>query len=490
MNDDVQPLQSPIRFIEMFCGIGGFRHGLERAKMARQGNGEERNGSDIKESESWQQPYYQCVWANDNDRHACQVYRKNFGGKELFEGDIRSVDAGSIPDFDLLTAGFPCQPFSVAGRRRRTSDPRGTLFGEVLRVLEAKRPQKVLLENVPGLLSIEGGETFAQIILSLGELGYFVEWQVLDSQHFGVPQHRERVFIVGHLGGEPARTVFPVFEGGGVPSEEVGGECEGGEGLRGAVSNTIDARYGALRNAGEPYILSQIGIIGKDSEATGVYDPAGVARTIKNGGGMGAKTGLYAISSTNPKKPDEQKKYHLSDVSRCIPSSNAGNNNPLVYEFNKGNLEKTSKHCPTCVCDLTDKVFNKDPEETDDHCPTCTCNNPKLNAIIERRTEEAKKIRKMAIRKGHDWSPRRAKELVPREDGLGNCVTANESKERLLTDGTRIRRLTPTECERLQGFPDGWTEGISDTQRYKCLGNAVTTNVIAFLGQRILEVMA
>jgi DNA (cytosine-5)-methyltransferase 1 len=303
-----------VPFIELFCGIGGFRLGLEQARG------------------------FDCVWANDFDRHACQVYRKNFGDRELYEGDIHAVDAGSIPDHQLLTAGFPCQPFSVAGRRRGTSDPRGTLFGEVLRVLEAKRPQKVLLENVPGLLSIEGGETFAQIILALGELGYFVEWQVLDSQHFGVPQHRERVFIVGHLGGEPGRKVFPVLENGDSSSQGVE------EGLE-AVANSIDANYWkGADNHGKRSIV-------------------------------------------------------------CEPF-------PLRFlNRNQRNFGGEAMTVDTC------------------------------------------------------------------------CSTG-------LSDGTRIRRLTPTECERLQGFPDGWTSGISDTQRYKCLGNAVTVNVIEFLGKRILESFA
>ena len=103
-------------------------------------------------------------------------------------------------------------------------------------------------------------------------------------------------------------------------------------------------------------------------------------------------------------------------------------------------------------------------------------------ALTERRTDEAKAIRKKSMQEdGVDWSPRRGKELVQRDDGLANCVTTGQTKESLITDGVRLRKLTPVECERLQGFPDNWTEGISDTQRYKCCGNAVTVPVVQWI---------
>ena len=171
----------------MFAGIGGFRHGLEKAG-------------------------FKCVWANEIDKYACKIYRKNFGDKELFEGDIRTVDAISIPDHDLLCAGFPCQSFSIAGKRGGFEDIRGILFFEIARIVSVKRPKLLLLENVKGLLSHDSGRTFGTILTTLSDLGYFLEWQVLNSKDFGVPQNRERVFIVGHLGGIPERKVFPFGE--------------------------------------------------------------------------------------------------------------------------------------------------------------------------------------------------------------------------------------------------------------------------------------
>lgn len=158
-------------FIEMFAGVGGFRLGLER--------------------HGWR-----CVWANEFDKHACQVYRQNFG--EIVEGDIREVKAKDIPDHTLLCAGFPCQTFSLAGKRRgMLDDVRGTLFHEIARVAEHKEPKFLLLENVKGLLSSRNGLDFAVILWTLDELGYDAEWACLNSKHFGVPQNRERVFVYG-----------------------------------------------------------------------------------------------------------------------------------------------------------------------------------------------------------------------------------------------------------------------------------------------------
>jgi len=212
-------------FIEMFSGIGGFRLGLERV--------------------GWK-----CVWANDWDKYANTIYKKNFGDKELVEGDITEVEADEIPEHTLLTAGFPCQAFSVAGKRKGFQDTRGTLFFHIARIAEAKRPPLLLLENVKGLLSTQGGYCFARILQTLDELGYDVEWQVLNSKHFGVPQNRERVFIIGHLRGTGGRQVFPIGE-----TDEVDKKV---------VVETKIKR-----------------VIGSGREMARVYSPEGVAPTIR-----------------------------------------------------------------------------------------------------------------------------------------------------------------------------------------------------------------
>jgi DNA (cytosine-5)-methyltransferase 1 len=153
---------------------------------------------------------FKCVWENEIDKNCCKLLKKHYGDKELVEGDIRNVDAKNIPDHELLVAGFPCQSFSVAGKRKGTTENRGTLFTQIVRITEIKRPKFLLLENVEGLLFNDFGRTFATILRLLGRLGYFLEWQVLNSKDFGKPQNRRRVFIIGHLGGIPERRIFPI----------------------------------------------------------------------------------------------------------------------------------------------------------------------------------------------------------------------------------------------------------------------------------------
>ena len=187
-----------IKFVELFAGIGGFRYGLEKAEN------------------------YQCVWANEIDKYAAEIYRKNYGEGELYEEDITKIETKDIPEHDLLVGGFPCQTFSIAGSRAGFNDTRGTLFFEIARILKDKRPRCVLLENVKGLLSHDSGKTFQTILKVLSDIGYRTEWQVLNSSDFGVPQNRERVFIIGHLREESRLQVFPLREGSKQDSKRVG----------------------------------------------------------------------------------------------------------------------------------------------------------------------------------------------------------------------------------------------------------------------------
>lgn len=190
-------MSQPIRYIELFAGVGGFRYGIERANdLCPQ---DRSNLNHI--------PHFKCVYANEFDNYANSVYCYHFGPCDI--RDIRTVPTTDIPDHELLVAGFPCQAFSMAGKRRGFLDTRGTLFFEVARMLRQKRPRLLLLENVKGLLSRQQGKTFATVLSTLDELGYDVQWQVCNSKDFGVPQQRERVFIVGHLRGTSQPQVFP-----------------------------------------------------------------------------------------------------------------------------------------------------------------------------------------------------------------------------------------------------------------------------------------
>ncbi len=161
-----------IRFIDLFSGVAGFRRGLEKAGGFR------------------------CVWSNDWNKYANQVYTKHFGTENHHSGDIREIDPKEIPDFDLLCAGFPCPSWSVAGKRKGFEDERGEIFWEIIRIVHAKKPKYLLLENVKGLLSHDKGHSFEVICEAICSEGYAVDFTVLNSKYFGVPQNRERVFIL------------------------------------------------------------------------------------------------------------------------------------------------------------------------------------------------------------------------------------------------------------------------------------------------------
>ena len=183
----------PIKFIELFAGIGGFRYGLEKVTSEHAG--------DISDYPSTTSQHtrrtFRCVWASEIDKYACQIYRKNFGGKELHEGDIRAVKTEDIPDHDLLVGGVPCQAWSIAGKRGGFEDSRGTMWFECFRIIKDKQPKYILLENVKGILSHNDGNSFERICECICELGYAIDFEILNSKNFGVPQNRERIFIIG-----------------------------------------------------------------------------------------------------------------------------------------------------------------------------------------------------------------------------------------------------------------------------------------------------
>lgn len=166
-------MQNKIRFIDLFAGIGGIRLGFE---------GQANNT--------------ECVFSSEWDKFAQKTYEANFG--QIPAGDITKIKASEIPNFDVLLAGFPCQPFSAIGKREGFKNKaQGTMFFEVLRILKYHMPKAFLLENVQGLLTIQHGETFKTIIELLTKAGYNVQWKLLQASDFGLPQSRRRVIIVG-----------------------------------------------------------------------------------------------------------------------------------------------------------------------------------------------------------------------------------------------------------------------------------------------------
>ena len=151
------------------------------------------------------------MWANDKDKYACMTYRHNFPHVSLVEGDIREIDKASIPDFDILAAGFPCQPFSVCGKQKGFSDPRGNVFFEIGKTIDAKRPSIVFLENVANLTEHNGGRTFNVIHKELAGRNYFLRYLVADACDYAdIPQHRTRTYLLAFRDEKQCRKfVFP-----------------------------------------------------------------------------------------------------------------------------------------------------------------------------------------------------------------------------------------------------------------------------------------
>ena len=166
-----------LKFIDLFCGIGGFRIAFEEACR--------ENGIDT-----------ECVFSSDIDKFAQDSYEANFGERPV--GDITKVDEKSIPDHDILFAGFPCQAFSIIGLRGGFDDTRGTLFFDVARIIKEKRPKAFILENVKQLKGHDKGRTLKTILTTLRDLGYSVNYKILNALDYGLPQKRERIVIVGH----------------------------------------------------------------------------------------------------------------------------------------------------------------------------------------------------------------------------------------------------------------------------------------------------
>lgn len=177
-------------FLDLFAGIGGFRLGLEQAG-------------------------HKCVGYVEIDKYARKSYQAIYDTRgEWTREDITKITNKEWSELngtvELITGGFPCQAFSIAGQRRGFNDTRGTLFFEIARAAKQIKPRFLLLENVKGLLSHDKGQTFATILSALDEIGYDAEWQVLNSKHFGVPQNRERVYIVASTREQRRRKIFPI----------------------------------------------------------------------------------------------------------------------------------------------------------------------------------------------------------------------------------------------------------------------------------------
>ena len=377
-----------MKFIDLFAGIGGFRLGMESAG-------------------------HECVAFCEIDKFA----RASYKAIHNTEGEIELHDITTVTDeeirnighVDVICGGFPCQAFSIAGARRGFEDTRGTLFFEIARFASILKPKYLFLENVKGLLNHDKGNTFEVILSALDELGYDVEWQVLNSKDFEVPQNRERVFIIGHLRGERGRKVFPI-----------GGEDEKSSAKRLGIN--------ILGNTKNP-----------NGTAKGtrdiVHDPKGIVGT------------LMATDYKGPKQvaiPNEIKKFGV-----------------LQPNFNQSGV-----------------VY-----ETDGISPTIrTMQGGGLEPKIRVREATKQGYAEASVGDSVNLSHPNSKTRRGRVgEGIANTLATGDSQG-VVMPNFRIRKLTPRECWRLQGFPD-WAfdkaqEVNSNSQLYKQAGNSVTVNVI------------
>ena len=238
-----------MKFLELCAGIGGFRQALENLGC-------------------------ECVGWSEIDKYAIKLYSAWYNDNCNF-GDVTKINAETLPDFDLLVGGFPCQAFSIAGKRMGFDDTRGTIFFDFARIMKVKKPKFAIFENVKGLLNHDGGKTYETILQTLNELGYDAQWGILNTKFHGLPQNRERVYIVANLRERSSTKIL----------------FERGDGLTDKVERTEQSIIGAMTD------LYKIGDIdGLNTQYSRVYDSEGISATINaQGGGLGAKTGLYNI---------------------------------------------------------------------------------------------------------------------------------------------------------------------------------------------------
>ena len=415
-----------IKYLDMFSGIGGFRSGLEKVGG------------------------FECVGYCEIDEYARRAYEAMYNTKgEMYFEDATKINSDDLPDIDLITGGFPCQSFSIAGRRNGFNDTRGTLFFEIARIAAVKRPALLFLENVPGLLSHDEGRTFAAILNALDEIGYDVSWTELNSANFGVPQSRNRVFITGFLRGKCRGEIFAF--------------CE-------TNPKTIVRRV-------------------PGSEGNRVYSADGLSVTLTaGGGGGGGKTGLYLIPI--PVKSKTKSGYQLAFPNDSIDVSY------LTMNLRRGRVGSEIAH--TLTTNSTQAFYFIDMNPNAKITELARCITARQDSGISNRKSEHSGV--MVILKELT-----ADELLSIGDTFHNYWTfENPNKETvtamIIVDEKGnffvgyIRRLTPRECFRLQGFTDEQFDkvkalGMSDARLYKMAGNAVSVPVISAFGKQIKRIL-
>nr|WP_242066249.1 DNA (cytosine-5-)-methyltransferase [Brevibacillus laterosporus] len=516
-------------YASLFSGIGGFETALN-----------ELGGT--------------CVFASEIDKHANKAYGIIYG--ESTAGDITQVAAESVPDHDLLVGGFPCQAFSVAGKQLGFEDTRGTLFFEIARIARVKKPKMLLLENVKGLVSHDKGRTLDTIIQTLHDVGYAVDFKVLNSKYFGVPQNRERVFIVAirDIPHEPwaiskkrdvvakakeriqalgVRTFNFDWPSNGVVTTSIRDILEDHVDEKYYLSEEkttklieqleetekSDVRFVGGINNGSKWLDNGKALSRNFRQGNRVYDSSGIATTLTSQpvGGLGGFTSLYTVPNDSDMqmvglldmKGNEsiRRVYSAAGIAPTLTTMGGGHREPKIVVTGNVNPSGAGMN-GTVYCD---KGLS----------PTLTTNKgegPKIVVEYSRKSGIGKELESVHTLNSSDWRGlnRNQKQnavieevrpvLTPdrteksqngrrfKEDGEPALTLTAQDKHGVAIGKYpryRIRKLTPLECFRLQGFPDAYyhalkSAGISDSQLYKMAGNAVTVNVISAIGRRLL----
>ena len=421
-----------MKFLDLFAGIGGFRFGMESAG-------------------------HECIGFCEIDKYARASYKAihNTEG-EIELHDITTVSDESIRGFgsvDVICGGFPCQAFSIAGHRRGFEDTRGTLFFEICRFASILTPKYLFLENVRGLLNHDGGATFETIIRTLDGLGYDVEWQVLNSKNFGVPQNRERVFIIGHFRGERTRNVFPIS-----------GESE--------QSDHQQSKIEIVGNTKNPNGTSQgTGIV--------VYDSNGLIGTLCARDYKEPKqVAIPVLTPDRAEKRQNGRRFKTDGEPMFTLTAQDRHGVVVGNEIKKfGTIEPNFNQSGVVY-------------ETDGIAPTIRAYQggglePKIRVKEATSQGYAEAEIGDSVNLSHPNSKTRRGRVGKQ---IANTLLTGESQGVVEPD-FRIRKLTPRECWRLQGFPD-WAfdkaqEVNSNSQLYKQAGNSVTVNVIAAIAKEL-----
>lgn len=371
----------------------------------------------------------ETIWMVENDKNCNRVLEAHWPDVKRYE-DVREVGRHNLQPVDIISGGFPCQDLSVAGRGAGLAGERSGLWWEFHRVIQELRPLRVIVENVPGLFAANQGEDFMVLIKAFAECGYGVAWRVLDSQHFGVAQRRRRVFIVGSLGDGSAIKVLFESEG---SERDIAEGRETWQRIAAPIkASSPSSRRGGSNPIAEEFVVAPLQ--GRDSKGTSTTVDnkliVGALDTRQGGVDDNEAQASHLIFQQNQR--DEVREMDIVGAITAEPG--VKQQNFVAFDWQSGG----------------DVWLN----------------------ISDKRTSALSRGQTPAV-------ARTLSSTNPSEGGPGDRLP-------IAADRWGVRRFTPMEFERLQGFPDRFTEMLSDTQRYKTLGNAVTVNVTEWIGKRIV----